>query len=53
MTQGYARNLVVDFSLCLVVPIYIFIPLIAAGDSISDKKISKRGYNLMFKSNFP
>jgi hypothetical protein len=32
---------------------YNFIPLIAAGDSISDKKISKRGYNLMLKSNFP
>jgi hypothetical protein len=29
------------------------IPLIAAGYSISDKKISKRGYNLMLKSNFP
>ena len=27
--------------------------LIAAGASISDKEISKGGYNLMLKSNFP
>jgi hypothetical protein len=31
---------------------YNFIPLIAAGDS-TDKEISKRGYNLILKSNFP
>jgi hypothetical protein len=32
---------------------YNFTPLIAAEDSISDKEISKRGYNLILKSNFP
>jgi hypothetical protein len=41
MTQGYARNLVVDFSLCLVVPIYIFIPLIAAGAAYRIKRFRK------------
>jgi hypothetical protein len=42
----------ISFSWWYPPSMYNFTPLIAAGDS-TDKEISKRGYNLILKSNFP